>query len=118
MKEVLLLDNRDRRFEHCVGIERDAVDPLLDEELRELGVVARGLAADADLAPVRAAVAITCAIIVFTAGISLVEDVRDDLRVAIDAQDELRQVVRADREAVEDLGEFARPGSRCWESRT
>ena len=41
--------------------------------------------------------------------VALVEDVRDDFRIAIDAQRELRQVVGADREAVEELGEL---GSR------
>jgi len=47
---TLLLQNREAGFQHGVGIERDAVDALLDEELGELGVVAWGLAADADLA--------------------------------------------------------------------
>ncbi len=51
------------------GIQRDAVDPLLDEELRELRIIARRLAADADLAAFRRrAVRITFAIIFFTAG--------------------------------------------------
>jgi hypothetical protein len=36
------------RAEDGVGIEREAVDPEADEELREAGVVARRLAADPD----------------------------------------------------------------------
>ena len=39
------------------------------------------------------------------AGVALVEVEGDHLRIAIDAERELRQVVRADREAVEQLGE-------------
>ena len=54
-KRTLLLHDRQRRLERRVGIDRDAVDALLDEEFRELGVAARGLAADADLAPALAA---------------------------------------------------------------
>ena len=50
--------------------------------------------------------------------VALVEDVGDDLGVAIDAERELRQVVRADREAVEDLGELLGAESRCSGFRT
>ena len=38
-----------------LGNEGNAVDALLDEELRELGVVTRGLAADTDFAALCAA---------------------------------------------------------------
>jgi hypothetical protein len=38
--------------------------------------------------------------------VALVEQVRDELRVAVDAEHELRQVVAADREAVEHLREL------------
>ena len=42
--------------------------------------------------------------------VALVEHVRDEGRVAIDAEDQLGEVVRADREAVKDLGEVVEPG--------
>src|SRR5690606_41396579 len=42
------------------------------------------------------------------AGIRLVEERREDFRVAIDAERELREVVRADRKSVEDLRELFR----------
>ena len=42
--------------------------------------------------------------------VALVEIEGDDLGIAIDAQGELRQVVRADGEAVEELGERGRSG--------
>ena len=54
-KSFLGLEDGERRLEYRVGIERDAVDSLLDQELGELRVVARRLAADADLAILRAA---------------------------------------------------------------
>ena len=38
--------------------------------------------------------------------VALVEQVRDELRIAIDAEHELRQIVAADGEAVEDLREL------------
>ena len=39
------------------------------------------------------------------AGVALVEIERDDLGIAIDAQRQLRQIIGADRETVEQLGE-------------
>ena len=47
-----------------------------------------------------------------TAPLALVEERRDRGAVAVDAERELRQVVRADREAVEDLREARRRGAR------
>ncbi len=51
----LLFENRQRGFQHSVGIERNTVDALLDQEPRELRIVAGRLSADADLAAPRAA---------------------------------------------------------------
>ena len=44
----------------------------------------------------------------FDAGVAFVEDMGEELGIAVDAERELRQVVRADREAVEDLAELGR----------
>src|SRR5210317_2035159 len=37
-------------LDHSIGIEADGVDAFLDQELRELWIVTRGLSADSDLA--------------------------------------------------------------------
>ena len=44
------LRQRQPGLHHGVGIERDALDLLLDQPLREIGIVGRTLAADADVA--------------------------------------------------------------------
>ncbi len=49
---------------------------------------------------------ITSAIIVFHGRISFVENVGDDFAIAIDAEDELREIVRVNCESVEDLGDL------------
>jgi len=47
---MFFLQDCDGRFDHSVGTERDAVDLLLDQKLREFRVIAWCLAADADVA--------------------------------------------------------------------
>ena len=85
----------------AVGRDRDRVDPGVDQETGELGVVARRLAAEADLAP--AAVGRRDHLPDHRRDrlVPLVEQRRQLGRVAVDAEDELRQVVAPDREAVE-----------------
>ncbi len=96
----------ERGFQHRVGIERDAIDALLDEELRELGVVARSLPADADFAALRATGRDDLGDHLFHCGIPFIENGRDDFAVAVHAEDELREVVGADAETVEDVAEL------------
>ena len=79
---------------------------MLDQELRELGIIARRLAADADLAVFCARGCDHVGDHLFHCGISFVENLGHDFAVAIDTEDELRQIVRADGESVEDFREF------------
>src|SRR5690606_34743786 len=92
------------------GVRRDrnGVDLGLREKTRELRVVARRLAAQADLAPLFVRALDHELDEPLHAGIRLVEERREDFRVAIDAERELREVVRADRKSVEDLRELFR----------
>ena len=64
---------------------------MLDEKLRKLGIIARRLAADADLAPLRAARRDHLGDHRFHRGIAFIENVRDDLRIAVHAEDQLCQ---------------------------
>ncbi len=93
-------------LEDGIGIEGNAVDTLFDEEAGELGVVAGGLTADADLAFVFAAGGDDLGDHAFHGWIPFIEDGRDDFAVAVDAEDELGEVIGADAEAVEEFGEF------------
>ena len=93
-------------FQNAVRVEGDAVDSIRDEEPGELWVIAGSLAADADLAAV------------FMAGgddfgdesgdgrAAFVEEGGDESAVAVDAEDELGEVVGSDAEAVEERGEL------------
>ena len=83
------------------GIQRDAIDPLVDEPAGEIGMIRRPLSADTDIFPL------------FPAGfnghfeqhahgfVALIEEVGDQRRVAVQAQRQLGHIVRADRHAVE-----------------
>ena len=70
--------------------------------------------------PVARQAAMAREISALTAGIALVEIAREQLEagVAVEAERQLRQVVRADRHAVEVVEEAARRGSRCSAPRT
>ena len=79
---------------------------MLDQELGELGIIARGLTADADLAILGARGCDDAGDHLFHSGVSFVENLGHDFAVAIDTENELRQVIRADAEAIKDFGEF------------
>ena len=87
------------------GIDADGIDAELRQEGGDAGIVGRRLAANSDMPAVAVRPGHRQAQHFHDPGIALVEIERDELGVAIDAQDELCQVVRADREAVEQLGE-------------
>jgi len=108
----LCFHDRQSRFQHGVGIQRNAVDALLDQELRELRVVARSLATDADLATLGSAGGDDLGDHLFHGRVALVEDGGNDLTVAVNAEDELRQIVRADAEAIEDVGKLLREDAK------
>ena len=74
------------------------------------GIVRRRLAADADMAAVALRAGDRQPQHLQHARIALVEIEGDDLGIAIDAERELGQVVRADREPVEHLRRRRRPG--------
>ena len=79
-----------------VWVERHAVDAARDEERRELGVIARRLAAQTDLSSEAPCVLDGLCNQFLHRRVALVEDVRDDGRIAIDAERELRQIVGSD----------------------
>ena len=87
------------------GIDADRIDAELGQEAGDFRIVRRRLAAYADLASVPLGAADGQAQHLQHAGIALVEIERDDVGIAVDAERELGQVVRADRESVEHLGE-------------
>jgi hypothetical protein len=76
---------------------------LFDQELCEFRIIAGRLATDADLATLCARDADDLRDHLFHGRIPLIENRRDDLAVAIHAEDQLHEVVRADRESVKDL---------------
>ena len=47
---LLLLQNHHRRLEDCIRIQRDRINPLPDEECREIRMIRGSLPADADFA--------------------------------------------------------------------
>ena len=104
----LQVHDRHHRLEQRIGIQREAVDPLGHEKPRELRVIAGRLAADADLPAGCVCRANHLGDRPLDGVIALVEQVRDELRVAVDAEHELREIVAADGEAVEHLRELLR----------
>ncbi len=89
-------------FQQRVGRQRDRIDPLLDEEGGELGEIARRLAADAHLAAFAVGRLDDVRAGLQHGGIALVEERRDQRAVPVHAENELRQIVGPDGEAVED----------------
>ena len=85
------------------GIQRKAVDSLLDEPAREIGMIRRPLPADADVLAVLAAGRDGERQQRLDRVVALVERLGHDRRVAIEPERELRHVVGADRHAVEVL---------------
>ena len=104
--------------DHGIGVERHALDALLHQPAREVGMVGGPLAADADVLAVLAAGADRHGEHRLDGRVALVEALGDEARIAVQAERELGQVVRADREAVEELEELARPASRWTAART
>ena len=92
----------------AVGVERNRIDAGLDQELGEFRIVARRLATDPDLAAGRVGGGDDLTDHFLDGRIPFVEQVGQVARIAVHAQDELGEVVAADREAVEAGGEFAR----------
>src|SRR6478752_4220473 len=102
LKDVL------RRLNDRVGIERDRVDSPLDEEVSELGIIRRSLAADADLlAGPLCGVNSHCHHLLDGA-IALVKKVSHHFGIAIKTERQLGQIVRADRVPVKDLEKLIR----------
>ena len=102
---MFFLQNFQRRLQYHVANERDAVNPLFNEELREFWMVTRCLPTDADLAAFLAATAITSAIILFTADF-VHQKLRRQSRYHDRRRDELIEIIRANAEAIENLREF------------
>ena len=102
-----------------VGIERHALDALLDQPAREVGMIGRALAADADvLACACGRRRWPCCSSAFTASSRSSKSSATMRRVAVEAERELRHVVRADRHAVEVLEDSARRAARWSAART
>src|SRR5262245_49657756 len=95
-----------RRLNDRVGIERDRVDAFLNEELSELRIIRRSLAADADLLSIPDRGFDRECDHLLDRTVTLVEQVSDHLRITVEPERKLRQVVRPDRVAVEDFQEL------------
>ena len=81
--------NRKYGLAHDFKVERDAVDPLLDEVVCEHGEIARGLSADAKLASFGAADGYDLGGHLFHSGIPFIKNGRDDLAVAVHSENQL-----------------------------
>ena len=91
---------------HRIRIQRYRLDPLIHQPLRQVRVIARTLAADADVLAF-APCCLDCHRQQFLDGrIAFVKEVGDDAGVAVEAEGELGKVIRPDREAVEDVEEL------------
>ena len=91
---------------------------MLDQELSELGIIARRLTADANLPILGACDCDYLRDHLFHCGVSLVENLGHNFAVAIDAKNQLREIIGADAESVEDFGELLQPESHCSGFRT
>src|SRR3990172_6236854 len=88
-------------IDHRIRIKRNALDTFLQQPLREIGMIRRPLAANADvLAGLAAGVDSTMQQHLHRR-IALVELAGDDAGVAIEPERQLREIVRAERETVE-----------------
>ena len=85
-------------------------DPELGEKVRDLRIIRRRLAADPDMAMVALGAGHREPQHFEHAGVALIEIKGDDLGIAVDPQGQLRQVVGADRKAVEQLRQRRRSG--------
>ena len=103
---MLQLEHLAGGLHHAVGVEAHRVDADLDEELRHVRVVRRRLAAESRVDAVAAAPLDGQPDHLLDAGVALVVVEGDELAVAVHAEGELGEVVRADREPVETLGEL------------
>ena len=98
----LLLRQEHPGLDHRIRVERHALDSLLQQPARELRMIGRTLAADADVfACARWQAEIAIASSIFTASSRSSKAFATMRRVAIQAERKLRHVVRADRHAVE-----------------
>src|SRR3569832_1004999 len=101
----LRLQHLRQHGEHAVGVERDRFDTFIHEPLRDLGIVRRRLAADADVFAARAAGLDRHLHELQYRAVALVE-AGDDAGIAVDAERELSEVIGADGEAVEEVEEL------------
>src|SRR3974390_168589 len=83
------------------GIDADGVDAELRQIARDLGIIGRGLSADAYMTRVALGAGDREPQHLQHARVSFVKIEGDDFGVAIDPQRKLRQIVGADRETVE-----------------
>ena len=101
---LLLLGNGQPCLDHGVRYQTDRVDAALDQKGGEFGKITGRLPADADLP----APSLVNGDHLLDQGldrlIPFIEDMADQIAVPIQAQGELGEVVGADGEAVEDIG--------------
>src|SRR5205814_5771429 len=93
-------------LDEAVGIYRDRVDTALHQKRGELWIIAWRFAADAHFAAGLVHMANDVADDAFHCFISFIEQLGELTRIAIDSEDELREIVAADGKAVEALCEF------------
>src|SRR5687768_10358688 len=94
------------RLNDGIGIERNRIDSLADEKLRELRIIGRRLTADADLLACPDRSVDRHRYHLLDGAVAFVKQVRDHLRIAIEPQRKLRQVIRSDRISIEYLQEL------------
>src|SRR3989304_8952557 len=85
-KFLFHLQDLQRSFQHGIGIKRDAVDPRLDEKLREIRMIRRPLAANADLAMIFVCRADEFADTPLDRLVAFIVDMCDQVRISIYAQ--------------------------------
>src|SRR4030042_2644901 len=103
---LLLLRDDEPSLDDAVGVEGDAVDPALDEELREGREVGRRLTAYAYLPPLLLDLLYHHGDHLLDRRVTLAVKVRYELRIPVEAEHQLSEIVRADGEPVEDRREL------------
>jgi len=106
IQPLLYLQDLICRLDDGIRIKRDAVDATSDQELSKLWIVTRSLSADTDLPPIPFDPLNHPLDHPLYRRIPLIEDMGDFLRITIQAQHQLGQVIGANGKSIENLAEF------------
>ena len=101
-----LLRKLEPRIDDGIWIERQRLDPLFHKPFGKIRVIRRALAADADVLAFLSGRLVGHRQAFLDGGIAFVEQVSNDAAIAIEAQRQLAEGLRAEGEAVEHVADF------------